>query len=340
MLVFFLHGVATKNADYAKPLQALLRKEFNQRQQPLPHFYAGFWGNVFKQTGQMWNWIHQDLQTLKTSSPYVDMQDIFRYQDIREDFISQFFGDALTYFNTERGFVIRDILADQLYQFLKHYPQEAELHIVSHSLGSVILWDVLFSNRFANDDPAHTIRSLITPSIQSHTGKVQLKSLTTMGSPILFFNMMLDVTPEPIQAFLSRYKTEALRWINILHSSDIIAYPLQSSLKTADQPNLFFRDRYVWTDANVAERAARTLGQAHAAMAAGISDAHGSYWHSRGTARFVASNLLGETNLMDASKIDLDGDIPVPVGHIVDILNLPGQFVSQKFKDLGSTFST
>jgi hypothetical protein len=64
MLVFFLHGVATQNADYSKPLQNLLREEFKRRKEPLPHFYAGFWGNVLKQTGQMWNWIHKDLRTI------------------------------------------------------------------------------------------------------------------------------------------------------------------------------------------------------------------------------------------------------------------------------------
>ncbi|MBW4465254.1 MAG: hypothetical protein KME07_07410 [Pegethrix bostrychoides GSE-TBD4-15B] len=329
MLIFFLHGVSTKNADYSKPLQNLLRKEFNRIGQPLPHFYAGFWGNVFKQTGQMWNGIHQDLQELRSSNSQADVQDIFRYQELREDFISQFFGDALTYFNTERGLDIRDTLADQLYKFLKNYPQETDLHIVSHSLGTVILWDALFSDRFANDDPAYTIRSLISSHARNSAASVHLKSLTTMGSPIVFFNMMLGVGYEQVKAFTSSYKSEALRWINILHSSDIIAYPLRSGLNANQIPNLFFRDRYVWTDANVAEKAARTFGQVHTAMAVGASDAHCSYWQSRGTARFVMQNLLGNTSSLDFTKIDLDGDIPVSVDHIADIF--------QKLKDFGNT---
>ncbi|MFM7428195.1 MAG: hypothetical protein ACKO7W_24890 [Elainella sp.] len=333
MLVFFLHGVATKNADYAKPLQHLLKQEFIQRKQPLPHFYAGFWGNVFKQTGQMWNWIHKDLEALKAGYP-ADVQDIFRYQEMREDFISQFFGDALTYFNTERGLDIRDTLADQLYKFLKHHPQETDLHLVSHSLGTVILWDVLFSDRFANDDPAYTIRSLLAPVVQDST-KAQLKSLTTMGSPILFFNMMLDVSPQQIKMFLSRYSTDIFRWINLLHSSDIIAYPLQSSLQIDRISNLFFRDRYIWSDANLAERAARAFGQAHAAMALGVSDAHSSYWQSRGAARFVASNLLGEVGEVDMAKVDLDGETAMSDSQ-PSVFDLSGKLISQKLKDLGS----
>lgn len=337
MLVFFLHGVATKNADYAKPLQKLLRNEFNRRKQPLPHFYAGFWGNVFKQTGQMWNWIHHDLQALKASNPQADTHDVFRYQEMRENFISQFFGDALTYFNPERGFDIRDTIADQLYKFLKYHSQETELHIVSHSLGTVILWDALFSDRFADDDPAYTIRSLIAPSAQSLPRKAHLKSITTMGSPILFFNMMLDVTPKQIRTFLARYNAEPFRWLNILHASDIIAYPLQSSLNIENIPNLFFRDRYIWADANIAEKTARTFGQTHAAMAVGVSDAHGSYWQSRGTARFIASNLVGDTNSIDALKIDPDTDTLAATDYVGNLLNLSSQFMSQKFKDFSST---
>lgn len=335
MLVFFLHGVATKNADYAKPLQHLLKQELLRRKQPLPHFYAGFWGNVFKQTGQMWNWIHKDLETLQSDNPQADVQEIFRYQEMREDFISQFFGDALTYFNSDRGLDIRDTLADQLYKFLKHHPQETELHLVSHSLGTVILWDVLFSDRFANDDPAYTIRSLISPAAHN-SAKVQLKSLTTMGSPILFFNMMLDVSFQQIQAFVSHYNSESFRWLNLLHSSDIIAYPLQSSLQTDCIPNLFFRDRYIRTDANLAERTARTLGQVHAAMALGVSDAHSAYWQSRGTARFVASNLLGEMSAIDMTKVDSDGETPASANQ-TNLFELPGKLIGQKLKDLGSS---
>ncbi len=72
MLVFFIHGVATKDAGYSKRMEVLIKEEFDKREQQLPHFYASFWGNVLKQTGQIWNWIHQDLQNLKKSYPHVN----------------------------------------------------------------------------------------------------------------------------------------------------------------------------------------------------------------------------------------------------------------------------
>ena len=73
MLVFFLHGVATKDAGYSRQLEALVKEEFIKRDQPLPLFYASFWGNVLNQTGQIWNWIHQDLQDLKRTHSQVDV---------------------------------------------------------------------------------------------------------------------------------------------------------------------------------------------------------------------------------------------------------------------------
>jgi hypothetical protein len=307
MLVFFIHGVATKDVGYPKGLQDLLRWQFMQKNEALPHFHAGFWGAVLKQTGRMWNHVHQDLQELKKNYPQVDVRDAFRYQEFREDFISQFFGDILTYFNTDRGEDIRDTIADQLYKFIKNHPEENELHIVTHSLGSVILWDALFSDRFASDDPAHVIRSLISPSKSLlDDKKLCLRSITTMGSPIMFFNMMLEIAPEKIKAFAAKHQTQPLRWINIIHASDIIAYPLQSSLNAKSIPNLFFRDKFIWADANNVEKTARTFGQAHAAMALSVSDAHCSYWHSRGVARLVAANLIGDCSAIDSGTIDTE----------------------------------
>ena len=46
------------------------------------------------------------------------------------------------------------------------------------------------------------------------------------------------------------------------------------------------------------------LGQAHTAMAIGVSDGHGYYWGSRGTARLVVANILGDCTAIDSAMID------------------------------------
>lgn len=46
MLVFFIHGVATHDVQYADKLKSLIKEEFIQREKPLPYFYSSFWGDV------------------------------------------------------------------------------------------------------------------------------------------------------------------------------------------------------------------------------------------------------------------------------------------------------
>ncbi len=192
MLVFFIHGVATQDIKYARSLESLIREEFQKRGQSCPQFYSSFWANTLKDVGKMWNWIEQDLQEFQEENSQPDLHDIFRYQKFRKDFLFEFFGDAFTYLNSERGTEIRRLIAYQLEDFIKLNHQENELHIVSHSLGSIILWDILFSDKFKPNDPAFKIRTLIEGLGSASEGrKVYLSSITTMGSPILLFNMML-----------------------------------------------------------------------------------------------------------------------------------------------------
>jgi hypothetical protein len=294
MLVFFIHGVATRDAQYADQLKALIRKEFSERGKSVPHFHASFWGNVLRDIDKMWNGIDQDLQELQQDSPQASLDDIFRYRKFREGFLSQFVGDFLAYLNPRRGAAIRKIIAQDLYEFLKDNPEETEIHIIAHSLGSVILWDVLFSERFSSNDPSFDIRAMINGLSESNIcRKVSLKSITTMGSPILPLNTMLDVNPEKIKQFAEGYQDEPLRWINIIHSSDVSAYPLRASLKLNSSKNLFLRDEYISTDANLSEKIARAVGQLDAAMVLGIADAHGSYLDCSITASLIATNICG-----------------------------------------------
>jgi hypothetical protein len=128
MLVFFIHGVATQDVKYARSLESLIREEFKKRGKSCPQFYSSFWANILKDVGKMWNWIEQDLQEFQEENSQSDLHDIFRYQKFRKDFLFEFFGDAFTYLNSERGTEIRRLIAYQLEDFIKLNPQENELH--------------------------------------------------------------------------------------------------------------------------------------------------------------------------------------------------------------------
>lgn len=189
MLVFFIHGVATKNSDYSESLSRSVRDSLNKTGQDLPLFYPSFWGDVLKDKNQIWNHIFNDLRAAKSRFPKINSEDIFKYSTFREGFLSDFMGDVLTYLNEDRGQKIRQKLTDQLEDFINHAPGQKKLNIVAHSLGTVILFDMLFSDRFYLKDPVFRFRSLIEglhcPNGTETRKKVSLRSITTMGSPIL-----------------------------------------------------------------------------------------------------------------------------------------------------------
>lgn len=297
MLVFFIHGVATRDVKYADNLKELIRQEFIKINQPLPHFYSSFWGDVLSDVDKMWNCIYQDVELASKNTPQIPSEDLFRYQKFRKGFLSEFIGDVFTYFNLERGLAIRKKIAQQLHDFLKNHPDDEELHIIAHSLGSVILWDILFSDRFNPKDPAFYVRSTIGSCAEPNVSrKVYLKTITTMGSPILFVNTMLNIPAKKIREFANSYYQKSLSWINIVHASDIVSYPLSSQLNIDSAGNFVFRDEYIWEDANLAEKAARSVGQVDLAMALGVSDAHSSYLNSQKTASLVVNHIMDIKN--------------------------------------------
>ncbi|BAY60257.1 hypothetical protein NIES22_03150 [Calothrix brevissima NIES-22] len=299
MLVFFIHGVAESKVKFAQPLKHLIKDELLQRGQELPYFHSGFYADVLNKKDKIWNCIDRDLQNQKQQNPNVNLQDIFRGQEIRREFLSDFVGDAFTYLNTERGAKIRESIAGHLEDFILAHPKEKELHIIAHSMGTVILWDILFSDKFSSDDAAYKIRSLINQ-------KVTLKSINTMGSPILLFNMIFDVTSEQVQNCVFKFSQQPIRWTNIIHSSDLIAYPIGSSLNFNDSCNLLVKDRFISTVANDWENNMRALyntagnlnPQINQALslgmiASGAADAHLNYWQCAQTAKIIVDTMLG-----------------------------------------------
>ena len=303
MLVFFIHGVATRDACYSSNLQQLIKTEFSHREEKNPHFYASFWGSALTDMGKIWNGIDEDLAAVKKKYPKIDSEEIFRYRTFREGLFSQFLGDFFTYMNPDNGQEIRNIISQQLHNFIKQNPNDSEIHIVAHSLGTVILWDILFSDRFSAKDPALSIRAMIR-ELENQTDvklkhQVNLSSITLIGSPILFINTMLDVRPEKVEQFAHSYSSEQpLRWLNLIHGSDLMAYPLKANLHLAENSYLKFEDEYLLEDVNLAEKTARSLGQPDLAMVLGSSDAHSNYWNCPETARLITNNILNQQKVI------------------------------------------
>jgi hypothetical protein len=189
--------------------------------------------------------------------------------------------------------------------FLENHPEQTRIHFVAHSLGSLILWDLIFSDILLNNDPAFIFRDRLR--------NIDLVSITTLGSPLLFLKQMLDIDFSVVNhAFEENYRNNSallnkLRWVNVIHSSDLIAYPLKAAIEDEISPKLLFFDQYVWQDANGSEKTLRNLGQSDLAMVISAEDAHSSYFRGNMdgaiTAKLVGYNLLGRIKMLEARCI-------------------------------------
>jgi hypothetical protein len=302
MFVFFIHGVSTKNSSYADALIKNIKKEIAKRQPKNEiDFYSSYWGNLFNnKKHQIIACIEEDFsRACDKHQEYKQYHnDIYRYKRRREQLISNFLGDFLIYQNPERGKAIRRAILEQLNQFIRDHPGDNQIHFIAHSLGSIILWDLLFSDTLTRGDPAFIFREQLNP--------INLVSITTLGSPLLFFKQMLDIDFSTVDSFLEKsHKGNdidmcKLRWVNVIHSSDLIAYPLKAAIENEISSKILFFDQYVWQDANGTEKTLRSLGQPNLAMVIAAEDAHSSYFYDNLdgaiTGRIIAYNLLGKTN--------------------------------------------
>ncbi len=304
MLVFFIHGVATRTAKYSNSLIDGIKREFSQADQKLPYFYTSFWGHVLNDFNKIWNHIDEDLHFLEKNNPGINSKEAFRYRQFREGLLSEFTGDMFTYMNEEQGYEVRQLIADQLTKFIDKHPDEKEIHIIAHSLGTVILWDILFSNKFKEGDPAYLIREAISGNeAKSENRKVSLASITTMGSPILFFNAMLGIEANDIEQKIQSYTSRQIQWLNIVHASDIIAYPLSASLNLSGKSKLVFRDSFVNKDANLLETAARKVNQQEIALVASMMDSHSSYWKLPEVAQSISNQIISQISFLEKVSV-------------------------------------
>jgi hypothetical protein len=221
-LIFFIHGVAVRNSDYGEPLPRLIKKALNERNQESPYIHKGFWGNWSGGSDAVSS--HIDHPSLK-------------YQEARRGPLSRFMGDSLNYMNDDTGQQIRKMICDQIKQALKTYSNVREIYFVTQSFGTVILWDVLFSKRFKPSDPAWDIQTILSKHIS-------LQGIVTMGSPVAFINMTFGTTPTDIRDNLCNYTRlgQPIIWLNFVHASDLIAYPLSPLLQGVDSRLITFED--------------------------------------------------------------------------------------------------
>jgi len=300
--ILFVHGVNTRNkdsfiADASNLFQKIQKATPNPSRNLKPVFF--FWGDLNLQA--------QDelRQGLTQSDTWNDLS----FQNFRTDQILPFVGDAALYLSRHVGCLV----VKRLQEFARAQFQDVQpgdrLHLVTHSWGTVILFDILFARRWEVESLEAPIREGVQnirnglfglPPIPENG--IPLSSIHTMGSPLALFsliNLSTIVDGESSHDLASRLKELLanlyqqrdipLPWYNYLHHNDPIAYPLEGILPEVLDDDM----KYVAIADLMTQKGSAFMSlfnQSFLSIVKGGS-AHGSYWQSDVVAQGIARTL-------------------------------------------------
>ncbi|MBD2106883.1 hypothetical protein [Nodosilinea sp. FACHB-13] len=217
--------------------------------------------------------------------------------DFRIREVVEFAGDAALYLSRHVGAQVVQRFQQIALPVLQGAQPGDRLHIVTHSLGSVILFDLLFATRW--DDPSldkdastRQTRQTVTQlrntlfGLGQEPGRgIHISSVHTLGSPIALFSLLSvtgdsthDLTKDlraMLQTLYHQRGKKALPWYNYLHPGDPIAYPLQGLM-----PRLMGNAQlYVHLRDVITEHRGLPITWGRLPLLWG-GDAHSGYWKS------------------------------------------------------------
>jgi hypothetical protein len=308
--VLFNHGVNTRearpNAQYADALFKLIQQHYNQAPARTLKKVALYWGDVNQDQEQLL------LKAYRDSSIW----DQLWFRQLRENQFMQFIGDGALYISRLGGSKIADALEMQMTTGLQGFdPKEDRLHIVTHSMGTVILFDMLFTARWDPDDaPGHAsvtaMRKELFGVYPNPAQGIRIGSISTMGSPIGFFSLMNadqsmvnakdnassthDISTGLEQLLDSLYQElgRKLPWYNFAHPGDPIAYPLEKLLpQLVDGRKRYIDVQDILTHpTTLTDLLSEPFSQSLFALLHG-GEAHNSYWQSDQVAKMIAQAI-------------------------------------------------
>lgn len=305
--ILFIHGVNVRDNNpeqptYADELFELITRAARQltlKKIPL------YWGNVPKTA------LDELSSALKGSSVW----DRLWFKDFRLQQILQFAGDAALYISRHVGSQAVEQLARQAEQGLAGFnPQRDRLHLVTHSWGTVILFDILFARRWDDESvpgfqSVQKIRQKIFGIPPEPESGIRLSSVHTLGAPIALFSLISiiggddrgsthDISPR-LKELIANLSQQGiiLPWLNFIHPGDPIAWPLEQVLpKLVDEQQQFIRVKDILSyGSGGLEFVGNLLQQTFLSLVNGGS-AHGSYWTNDKVAQEISS-VLKQTNL-------------------------------------------
>lgn len=314
--VLFIHGVTVRDSSYADSLKETILKGLDLGHGTASNvkFISLYWGDI----------VDEAIAPMRRQLTQTETWSKLWFQDTRTQQLLAFAGDAALYISRHVGFETIQKLATDALAGLEGYELGDRLHLVTHSWGTVITFDALFADRWTSKDLGETERALIRKLRNSVLGTgdnpeegLLLGSISTMGSPILLFNLINQEgegsshgISDRLRELLQRraFTYGKLPWFNFIHPGDPIAWPLEGSLQNLVGDSVQIKDELVrgqLTDSlclphflkslfslkPVLEVLGWVFQKTPISLLLNGGNAHGSYWTSATVARRIAEQI-------------------------------------------------
>ncbi|MDZ7961771.1 MAG: hypothetical protein RMY34_28495 [Aulosira sp. DedQUE10] len=288
--VLFVHGVKThEKPEFERLCNILLnriRNSISNQSRVVKPIYF-FWGDLNLAA-------QRELVTgLQASPKWND----FWFRDFRTEQILEFVGDAALYLSRHVGTQVVQRFKDEAFSVLKGANTSDRLHLITHSWGTVILFDILFARRWEDQNlnpdvrqSVQELRNILFGLDPNPLSGIPLASIHTMGSPLALFSLLNisgnvngvsthDLTDQLSNFLENLYKfrkQKRVPWRNFAHPGDPIAYPLEGLMRMLLDGSTNYVDiQDVITDkGNIFNR---PFSQKLIPLFWG-GEAHGSYW--------------------------------------------------------------
>ncbi len=331
--VLFIHGVSTREKNPEHPAYADML--FDGIKNYVTQQNSGKYARDLEKVALYWGDVTvEEENKLLEQYQASDAWNGFWYKKLRSGMLLDFTGDTALYMSRFVGAKVAQTLKEGAERGLGTLhgldPDTGDrLHLIAHSLGTVILFDLFFSSRWLPPAPgseyAMSLRNIVygIESKQQNSpesdwsGGICLASITTMGSPLGLFKLIdtdaidqnrpentHDITPH-MQRMLKRLKDKlggALPWFNFAHPGDPIACPLKPLILTMVDPTgeyIAVKDILVRTSGVLDSISWLVRGTPLALLGSG--GAHLSYIMNKETIKRVASTI-GQTIINAAPK--------------------------------------
>jgi hypothetical protein len=323
--ILFIHGVNNRSdrerPEYADGLFQKIEREIQNN--------ASHSGRRLEKVALYWGDVNIEAETRLKNQLYASpLWDRMWFREFRDTQLIQFTGDAALYISRYVGSKVVKKLKERAMEIIENSEPDDCLHLVTHSWGTVILFDVLFAGRWEQQvngrnvpgrDEVMAIRDAffgISGNNPDAKHGIKLASIHTLGSPIAIFSLVdvigdresndaenaltqgnsHDITPKLRQLLETLYQErqgQKLPWRNYLHPGDPLAYPLVEligDLVDNDQKYLDIRD-IISREAEMLDMLTESVSQTTLALLNG-GKAHGSYWRSDKVAQEISKVVL------------------------------------------------